>query len=224
MSALAIAAAVLLCPVQEETYALRWAPTQGQKTSYLYQFEFADPKAAMKMSATMESAIQSVRKDGYITKTVSKNAVITLAGQEIRDERANPVVAQFGKRGEILKIVEGKTDAGAYEIGRFNKFVAPENAVKVGESWEYTYPAIERTAPSHKVSFKLIEVKQGPIAKMAKVTCEIGDASGKGVFKGTGTWIVNASTGEPETFEGAAEGVNGQPEMKFKLKMSRTAR
>lgn len=221
MSVLAIAAAVLLSPIQEESFALRWKPTQGKKLSYLYEFEFNDPKAAMKMTATLETAVQSAGSTGYITKTVSKNAVITLAGQEIRDERANPVVAQFGVRGDILKIIEGKTDAGAYEIGRFNKFISPENPVKVGESWDYTYPAIERTAPSHKVSFKLVEVKMGPIAKMAKVTCEISDAGSKGVFKGTGTWIVNCTTGEPDSFDGTAEGVNGQKEMKFRLKMTR---
>lgn len=202
---------------------LRWRPKVNDRLTYEYSLE-AVGGAAMSVTAYLDITVTQAGEAGFTTRTVSRGALVTMAGSEIRDNRPNPVTARFGFRGDLLELLEGAKDRGAYELGRGTKFIAPPRAVKSGDTWTHSFaaePDLGVKASNWIGKYEGITASaQGQRAKVS-FTLTDGDKS-KDSFSAKGVWMVDVATGIPETLAAELTQLGGMKQGgNFKFKLTR---
>lgn len=202
---------------------LKWKPKVNDRLTYEYSLE-AIGGQAMSVTAYLDILVTQATDAGFTTRTVSRGALVSMGGNEIRDNRPNPVTARFGMRGDLMEILEGAKDRGAYDLGRATKFVAPPQAVKVGETWTYTFaaePELGVKAATWVGKFEgLTQLRSG---NQARVTYTLTDEDkGREAFSAKGTWMVDPVTGIPESLNSDLTHLGGLKQGgNFKFKLTR---
>ncbi len=217
------ACVVGLLGLQTPDPELRWKPKVNDRLTYEYSLEAVGTQA-MSVTAYLDVLVTQAGDAGFTTRTVSRGALISMGGNEVRDNRPNPVTARFGMRGDLIEILEGTKDRGAYELGRATKFVSPPQAVKAGETWTFSFaaePELGVKAATWTGKFEgLIQMRSG---SQARITYTLNDDDkGKEAFSAKGTWMVDPATGIPESMTSDLSQLGGMKQGgSFKFKLTR---
>lgn len=206
-----------------QTPELRWGPKVNDRLTYEYSLE-AVGASPMSVTAYLDIVVTQSGPGGFTTRTVSRGALISMAGSEIRDNRPNPVTARFGSRGDLLEILEGTKDRGAYEVGRATKFIAPPGPVKQGDTWTHSFPAeTEMGVRSSVWTAKFEGITATAQGQRAKIAFTLADAErGKDAFSAKGVWMVDVPTGIPESLSAELAQLGGLKEGgSFRFKLTR---
>ncbi len=212
-----------LIGVQAPQPDLRWSPKVNDRLTYEYSLE-AVGASPMSVTAYLDIAVTQAGPDGFTTRTVSRGALISMAGSEIRDNRPNPVTARYGAQGNLLEILEGTKDRGAYELGRATKFIAPGAAVKQGDTWTHSFSSdTELGVRTSLWAGKFEGVTATAQGQRAKVSFSVTDGEKKKeAFSAKGVWMVDIATGIPESLSAELQQLGGLKEGgSFKFKLTR---
>lgn len=212
-----------LLALQTPDPELRWKPKVNDRLTYEYSLEAVGGQA-MSVTAYLDILVTQASESGFTTRTVSRGALVSMGGNEIRDNRPNPVTARFGMRGDLMEILEGAKDRGAYDLGRATKFVAPPQAVKVGETWSFNFaaePELGVKASTWTGKFEgMTQLRSGSQARITYTLAD--DDKGKEAFSAKGTWMVDPVTGIPESLTSDLTQLGGLKQGgSFKFKLTR---
>lgn len=191
---------------------LRWRPKAGDRATY--EYSMTAPGGGYELTAYRDIQVTQSDEVGFTVRTMNRGALARIQGTEIRDTRSSPVVARHGIRGELLEILEGPKDQGAFDLGRTTRFVAPPQPVDAGDTWTYEYPA-EESVKGLRITYKV----EGLVQSARRITFVSSQPGGS--FSAKGEWLIAADgsvdrlTTDLKKVGGIAEGGD------FKLVMTR---
>jgi hypothetical protein len=190
----------LAAMVPQEADALRWKPKKGEQFEYLLTAKLTGEEP-MQVEAQMVQKVTAVTADGYTVESWSKGTLVRMPDEEIRDQRENRQSSTFGLRGEIRKLGGGERPGQwAYAVSR--SFVAPPNAVKVGDGWQHEYSAIGSYEGS-RLSYQYVKREKG----LATVEVRVNGVGRDRPEIGQGTWTIDVKTGHWISMKGWVIGI-----------------
>lgn len=205
---LSFVAASLMTPMTgvlqgSDTHSLRWYPKAGDKLSYEMSVKSSGGPTTFEAVGVVEFEVTAgAGQAGYSIKSTSKGMLVKMMGEEVRDDRQNPVLAKHGPDGRIVSLKTDTGDIETYRMGAITKFVGPPMPVKVGDSWRYVRER-ERPAgvPAWETSYKFEKIVEAGGKRYAEVSFIQRETSGDKPRSGQGSWRIELSTGIPESLE-----------------------
>lgn len=188
-------AIVLAALLQQEAYALKWKPNEGE--THVYEIFIKDKETSVE--AAVEHKVTGVAKDGaYKVRSRSLGALIRFGAEEIRDDRPSEATAAFDAFGQLQEISGGTAGPAKYRNALLMRFVAPHVPVKVNDAWTYSRNTAKPTGLSAiGVTYSLKAVKDS----IAEVTFVFTEKGGEFPQTATGTWWVDVRNGLPQRLE-----------------------
>jgi hypothetical protein len=199
---------------QADTYSLLWRPAKGDALSYVYYLSEGEGEKHTTVESPVSLTVTAVDEDGYTVRSIAKDILITMGGEQMRDKREVVTVAQYGPFGNLVKIVEGTSNI---ERARITKFIAPPIPLKLGESWSHMFPKEGMPPVQPTLTYKFKEIKEEEGRKLAVVDFSFNRGGEEKPF-GTGVWAIDIATGVPERMEAKTEANGGTI---FKIKRVR---
>lgn len=142
------------------------------------------------VESVIKQTVDSVSKDEYQVTSETLGTLIRLKGEEIRDDRKTKTVVNYLANGAVKEFAGTPEKGESMRIAVASRFVSPPNPTKIGDGWQYTYPA-KGDFPGARVSYSLKSVENG----LAKVTFVFGTDGRERPYSGSGTWLIDAKTG-----------------------------
>lgn len=195
---------------QADTYNLLWHPSKGDTLSYVYFLSEGEGDKLTTVESPLAMTVTGVTDEGYTIRSVARDILITIGGEQSRDKREMVTVAQYGTRGNLIKIVEGGSNM---DRARITKFIAPPMPVKPGESWSHMFPKEGSPSIQPTLNYKFKEIKEEDGRKLAIVDFSYNRGEEKSF--GEGQWAIDVATGVPERLE-AKTTANGTTIYKIK--------
>jgi hypothetical protein len=199
---------------QADTYSLLWRPAKGDTLSYVYYLSEGEGEKLTTVESPVALTVTAIDEDGYTVRSVAKDILITMGGEQMRDKREVVTVAQYGPFGNLVKILEGTSNI---ERARITKFIAPPMPMKPGESWSHTFPKEGMPPLQPTLTYKFKEIKEEEGRKLAVVEFSFNRGADEKPY-GTGVWAIDTATGVPERMEAKTEANGGTV---FKIKRVR---
>ncbi len=175
----------------EDTYSLKWMPKKGDKTAFTLNVKTLDKKNPMEIEANLEQVVLKVERDSYETATENKGTLLRLAGEEIRDARAQKTTVVFSPLGVVKKLKDGfpTTENDVWMFSVVRAFIAPEAPVSIGGQWAYEYEPVDFHGA--RLAYSLKSVTDG----VATVDFTIFGGGNERPKLGEGAWEIDAKTG-----------------------------
>lgn len=176
--------------VPQDSYALRWMPTKGHTMEITMKINGVEAGGPISVESVIKQTVDSVSKDEYQVTSETLGTLIRLKGEEIRDDRKTKTVVNYLANGAVKEFAGTPEKGESMRIAVASRFVSPPNPTKIGDGWQYTYPA-KGDFPGARVSYSLKSVENG----LAKVTFVFGTDGRERPYSGSGTWLIDAKTG-----------------------------
>ena len=197
---------------------LAWKPVAGAALAYADRSVVEEPGGPIQIDAVIRTQVVAVGTNGETTlKSWLEEAILRVAGNEIRDDRRSERQFRVGARGQLLAMIE-KPDAQALRLGVLTRFVAPEKAVGRGDGWEWAPREDKKSGlPGYRTRYKVETLD----ASQAKVSFTFEETTGDTRQKASGNWTVRRD-GVPVALECTVQNFLGDAGTTAKL--SRTLR
>jgi len=156
-----------------------------------------------------------------LVESTNFGTTVNSGGESVVDERPQTKSAWFNPAGMLIRwqSTPEKPNEAAL-MATLTQFVAPPQAIAVGESWSAQYTAGSNgLSQAVRVRYVLNSVADGK----ANVGVDFAQ-SGENGMKATGTWSLDTQTGTPLRFEGSATNFLGQAGRKATIALQRIER
>jgi hypothetical protein len=212
---ISLLAASLALGMNQDSFALRRAPTTGETLTYRMTAEIEKEGLSYKVTADQTHKVISVDKGGWMTKISISNAMVTVGGSQFPDNHNEPVTISLDPRGELKAVVDGggAATSEAILLQRVLQFVSPIKPVKPGEKWEFAYPGKD----AEKIKYEFSKLAKLNEVQVAVIKSEVTSGKAK---TGTAQFQIDVKTGVVEQVDAVVRPPD-QPEIKFTLKRRR---
>jgi hypothetical protein len=207
-------AAFLLAVAAQDAFALKWQPKKGE--THVYELELKDKETGVE--ASVEHKVTETKPDGsYTVQSRSLGALVRIAGNEIRDDRPNEARATFDAQGRLKDIQRGSAGLEKYRNTVLMRFVAPDSPVKPGGKWSSLRPADQpKGLAAIRADYTFVAVKDGE----AEVSFVLAEQGGAFPQTATGTWWIDAKSGQPLRMQAKVKNFAGQEGGETEVKLA----
>ncbi len=149
------ALSVAAIAVQDGVSLKRVAKT-GEAIKYRLKADLQVQGVEASFSTLSVEKITKVESNGnYVLETVQSEGKVSFSGQEMEMPASTQSVT-YKANGEVIEIKAEVSDSSAYRTANLISFIAPEKAVKVGDTWTSEIKKDEKTgAMSVKGTYKV---------------------------------------------------------------------
>lgn len=190
--------------LQNKALDLRWKPVSGAVTEYDMVITSQDKSQPFAAEAVIVQTVSKVSSEGYTVRSVNKGTMMRMGTEEIRDERTNESVVRHAGNGAVLSIEKAQNAAETRRLAVVTRFVAPPAPVNIGGGWQHRYEP-DREFPGARISYRfrgLVELNKFAVAE---IEFTFGEDGRERPYKGSGTWWVDANTGQPLRMKATVE-------------------
>ncbi|MBX3095622.1 MAG: hypothetical protein KF812_02050 [Fimbriimonadaceae bacterium] len=195
-------------PAPVEAYALRMPFKAAATWEMKVNMTLETGGNTVTVLSNLSYAVKQIDSQGNaLIESKNTGTTISMSGDSTVDERPQTKLAWFTAAGMLLRwqaAPEKATEAALFAA--LAQFVAPPDAVNVGEGWSAQYtPGTNGLDSNVRVSYNLESVANNN----ARVRVDFKEMGENGMTA-TGAWTINASTGVPMKFEGSSTNFLGQ--------------
>lgn len=204
-----------------QTYTLRMPFRAGATWQTRLQLTLEGGETVT-VTTNLNYVVRQVDNQGNaLIESANASTTIQSGAESVVDERPQTKSAWFNPAGMLIRwqVAPEKPNEAAL-MAAITQFVAPPQAIAVGESWSAQYTAGSNgLSQAVRVRYILNSVTDGK----ANVGVDFVQ-SGENGMKATGTWSLEASSGTPLRFDGSAVNFLGQTGRKATITLQRVER
>jgi hypothetical protein len=216
-----VALLAMAAPVQDST-RFEWKPKVGEEVKWKMSFnmvmDMGGQDGSIEASFLTSSKIKSIEGDKVTTEGSMSDFTLKFNGQEMDMGGQGPgegmvTTTVMTLDGKVIKS-DAPEEMGGERMQRMNAFHRPTKDIKIGESWEASWPAVkEKGLQSAKAKWTLrASEKRGAVDCWVVdfVFSEMDNTSGMGA---TGSMYLNKADGYPEYLKYKFTNASFSPEM-----------
>ncbi len=195
-SLLVLTAMTVLC---RGTVDLTWTPAKGETSTWSVSIKGDISGKSVHAESNVQHTVTRAGNDGFTVRSTVLDALARTGADEGRLRRDASNTLSFDAHGTLLK-VEGSQRAAVWQLAPFNRFVSPSTPIDIGAGWTSD---TKGDGVAGRTEFKLDSVSGG----IARVTFVAASVGGDKTTKGTGVWLVDATSGRPVALHAEISGL-----------------
>ena len=183
-------------------YSLRWMPTLHEKARFQTTVDLKRAGVVTTVESTHDHTVVRTDKNGnYTLRTTTTSTLIRSEGQEVRDDRGSTVEIVFSPTGSPVRFLTAVGGDMALRVANMNRFVAPDQPIKVGDSYVLKRLGGETGAGSTETTYTLARVALEALREVAYVSVVYRELEGTKRALATGEWRLDAETASVQSLD-----------------------